>query len=89
MTNIPTVADYFKQQLGEELEPDPPHAPHDHENSPYHPEFTVETGCGEECKLAIDAGKQFLHHSQSAHGSRDKAEIIKVIRGIVLCYVYG
>lgn len=95
---VPTVAAYFKQKLGEELEPE---AERDrtHPASPYHPGFHIDTGCGCECRAAIDAAAEILQHLSNAYGEPGnrqhpkgpvlRASIAEATRNIVLCYVYG
>jgi hypothetical protein len=95
---VPTVAEYFKQKLGAELEPE---AERDrtHPASPYHPAFHIDTGCGVECRAAIDAAAEILVHLANAYGEPGnrqhpkgpplRAAVVEAARNIVLCYVYG
>ena len=96
--DVPSVAAYFQQKLGEVLEQD---ADPTNEADPSHPEFTIETGCGVECRAAIDAGAEVLNHLRSAFGPLDgdstehpcspplRAGVVDAIRNVVLCFVYG
>lgn len=96
---VPTVAAYFRQRLGAELEPD--RARPDSVASPYHPDFTIETGCGTDCRAAIDAAGEILAHVVNAFGPLPgdarahpkshqlRASIVDAARNVVLCYVYG
>lgn len=89
----PTVDEYFKLHFGVGLdlddearaEPIPVH-------SPAHPEFTIETGCGVDCKRAIDAAVALVAHVRAAYGE-DRPDLIRAIRmtcnEVVCCYVYG
>jgi hypothetical protein len=59
----PSVADYFEQKLGAKLPPAHPgetELDREHPASPAHPEFHIETGCGEDCKLVIDTACELL-----------------------------
>jgi hypothetical protein len=63
----PSVADYFEQRLGSKLPPAHPgetELDREHPASPAHPEFTIETGCGEDCKKVIDAAADVLKYLQ-------------------------
>lgn len=95
---VPTVAAYFQQKLGAELEPEGERDP-SHPASPYHPGFHIDTGCGVECRAAIDASAEILQHLASAYGEPGNAQhpkgpplrasVVEAARNIVLCYVYG
>lgn len=93
---LPTVAAYFLSKLGAELEnPAEPDQPY----SPSHPDFHIETGCGVECRAAIDAAAEILQHLSNAYGEPGnrmhpkgpplRASVVEATRNIVLCYVYG
>lgn len=96
---VPTVAEYFKRKLGAEL--DPGNTRPDSMGSPYHSHFTIETGCGVECRAAIDAAAEILAHVVNAFGPLPgdarahpkghalRASIVDAARNVVLCYVYG
>lgn len=101
---VPTVAEYFRQRLGSELElaelgHDTSPEYRNHPASPYHPEFTIETGCGSDCRAAIDAAAEIMLHLANAFGepgNREhpkgpalRAAVVEATRNIVLCYVYG
>jgi hypothetical protein len=93
----PTVAAYFLEKLGAALEAKPePGQPY----SPSHPDFNIESGCGEDCKAAIDAAAGMLSRNRIAfgpiegspehpRGAEIREEIVDAARDIVLCYVYG
>lgn len=95
---FPTVAEYFKQRLGAPLEDEPEPA---EVYSPSHPDFHIETGCGVECRAAIDAAAEILVHLTNAYGPLEpggrehpkgpplRAAVVDAARNIVLCYVYG
>lgn len=85
----PTVAAYFLDQLGAplEVESDPSHPA-----SPAHPEFTIETGCGEDCKQAIDNAAAIIDHIHLAFGN-DRPDLVRAVQittaSLVECLVYG
>lgn len=85
----PTVAAYFLDQLGAplEVESDPSHPA-----SPAHPEFTIETGCGEDCKHVIDDAAALIDHIHVVCGN-DHPELVRTVQlataGVVACMVYG
>lgn len=94
---VPTVAAYFLAQLREELQPASERKPRA-EHSPYHPGFHIDTGCGTECRAAIDAAAEMLGHLANAYGEPGadhpkarplRASVVEAARNIVLCYVYG
>ncbi len=101
---VPTVGEYFKQKLGAELEL--AELGHDvsaeyrkHPACPYHPDFHIDTGCGLDCRSAIDAAADMLRHLAYAYGepgNRElpkgaalRASVIDAARNVVICYVYG
>jgi len=96
---VPTVAAYFKQRLGADLEPDESERDPSHPASPYHPDFHIDTGCGVECRAAIDAAAEMLVHLANAYGEPGNAEhpkgpglraaVVDAARNVVICYVYG
>jgi hypothetical protein len=95
---VPTVAAYFKQKLGSELELDASERDPKHPASPYHPEFTIETGCGVECRAAIDTAAAVIDHVSAAFGEPGREHpkgpvcrgaVVEAVRNVVLCYVYG
>jgi hypothetical protein len=64
----PSVADYFEQRLGAKLPPAHPgetELDREHPASPAHPDFHIETGCGEDCKEAIDTAAALITHLRS------------------------
>jgi hypothetical protein len=91
----PTVAAYFFAKFGEHLETNAESDP-GHPASPAHPEFTIETGCGEDCRMAIDAAVALIDHIKTAFGE-ERPDLVaaivdsapKSVRGVVRCYVYG
>jgi hypothetical protein len=93
---VPTVAAYFEQKLGAPLEKNPKPA---EVSSPSHPDFHIDTGCGAECRAAIDASAEILQHLSNAFGEPGnrmhpkgpplRAAVIEAARNVVLCYVYG
>lgn len=95
---VPTIAAYFTQKLGEELEAPAQRDPA-HPASPYHPDFHIDTACGIECRAAIDASAEILQHLANAFGepgNREhpkgpamRAAVVEAARNVVLCYVYG
>lgn len=89
---IETVAEFFQRKLGEPLEhPDHPHCPPDHPASPAHPEFTVETGCGEPCAAAIEAYARVLGawEAPARVGRCNRAALVQLAREQVMEYVFG
>lgn len=97
---VPTVAAYFLQHLGEELQPASEREPKA-EHSPYHPSFHIDTGCGVECRAAIDAGAAMLSQIRTAFGplvdgtrehpkgAQLRVACVEAVRNVVLCFVYG
>jgi hypothetical protein len=91
----PTVAAYFLARFGEHLETWDESDP-EHQADPAHAEFSVETRCGEDCRMAIDAAVTLIDHIKAAFGD-DRPDLVaaivdaapKTVRGVVLCYVYG
>lgn len=87
----PSVATYFADQLGYSL----PLADDDEGIKPWspaHADFHIETGCGIECKKAIDAAAELMRHVREAGPreiSNDLNEIARVTGQIVRIYVYG
>lgn len=96
---VPTVGEYFRQRLGAELETVDLVDGEIPGYSPYHPEFTIETGCGVECRAAIDAAAEILVHLANAYGEPGnvqhpkgpalRASVVEAVRNVVICYVYG
>lgn len=86
----PTVAAYFELVLSRPLA-DPQRRDPPHVANPSHPSFHIETGCGVECKAAIDACAAFVEHVRAAFGEEtiEEEEIITNCTAVVLCYVYG
>ena len=87
----PTVAQYFADQLGGPLilaSGDDGTA----EWSPAHVDFHVGTGCGVECKRAIDAAAAFISQIRETFGD-DEPELVEDVRAacdrVVCCQVYG
>lgn len=94
---VPTVAEYFQTKLRADLEHVSERDPA-HPASPYHPEFTIDTGCGSDCRAAIDAAAEILMHVMNAYGEPGaehpkgpvlRAAIVDAARNVVRCYVYG
>jgi hypothetical protein len=95
---VPTVGAYFEQKLREPLQPVSEREPQ-YEHSPYHPSFHIDTGCGCECRAAIDAAAEILQHLANAYGEPGNREhpkgpelrkhVAEAVRNVVLCYVYG
>lgn len=95
---VPTVGAYFEQKLKAELEPVSDREPGE-VYSPYHPDFHIDTGCGVECRAAIDAAAAILSHLANAFGepgNREhpkgpalRASVVEAVRNVVICYVYG
>jgi len=97
---VPTVAAYFQQRLGAPLEETVDIVDGEIPGySPSHPEFTIETGCGCDCRAAIDASAEILQHLSNAFGEPGNAmhpkgpplrlAVVEAARNVVLCYVYG
>lgn len=95
---VPSVGVYFEMKLGAELEPKAERDPK-HPASPYHKDFHIDSGCGVECRAAIDASSEILSHLANAFGepgNREhpkgpalRAAVVEAARNVVLCYVYG
>jgi hypothetical protein len=95
---VPTVGAYFEQKLKAELEPVSEREPRE-PYSPYHPDFHIDTGCGVECRAAIDAAAEILQHLANAYGEPGNREhpkgpelrrhVVEAVRNVVICYVYG
>lgn len=97
---VPTVGAYFQQKLKADLQPESEREP-DQPHSPYNAEFHIDTGCGVECRAAIDAAAEILAHVVNAFGPLPgdarahpkshqlRASIVEAARNVVLCYVYG
>jgi hypothetical protein len=67
LLNPPTVADYFAEKLGAPLPPAHPgetELDRKHPASPAHPDFHIQTGCGEVCKVAIDTAARLIENLQ-------------------------
>lgn len=87
----PTVAAYFEAKLGREFEL-PEGYDAKHVSSPTHPDFHIETGCGVECKAAIDAAAGLQAHVRKAYGEHRPEMLIEIAmltNEVVNCYVYG
>lgn len=91
----PTVAAYFLAKFGVHLETRDESDPK-HPNDPAYPEFTIETGCGEDCRMAIDAAVALIDQIKTAFGD-DRPDLVaavvdavpKSVRGVIRCYVYA
>jgi hypothetical protein len=70
----PSVAAYFEQKLGAEL-PNPftggATTDKKHPASPAHPEFHIHTGCGIDCRAAIDAAALVLAYLRASEETPD------------------
>lgn len=91
----PTVAAYFLARFGVHLETADESDP-EHPNDPANPEFTIETGCGEDCRMAIDTAMDLINLVKSTFGN-DRPDLVaaivdstpEAVRDVVICYVYG
>lgn len=83
----PSIAVYFKAQLGKPLLT----RHHGKSYDPDHPAFHIHTTCGADCRKAIDAARDLLEHSRKANGEREQVTdtIIALTIEIVMTYVYG
>lgn len=85
-----SVADYFHHKLDSPLEPKPPEPIPVY--SPHHPEFHIMTGCGVECKRAIDAAHELISCSVEAGFvvlPLSRTSLIEHTKAIVEVYVHG
>lgn len=78
VTAPPSVADYFEQKLGAKLpaHPDDDDLDREHPASTAHPDFHIGTGCGRDCKSAIDAAAVLLTHLRATETADESAAII-------------
>lgn len=73
------VSEYFRQVLGGATLGTDSHG------------FPLDSGCGEDCRRAIDASHAFLIYVRNAFGVNSKAGdmVIDACRRTVLCYMHG
>jgi hypothetical protein len=91
-TDPPSVAAYFAAKLGRPLVDPQSRTAHDRKQpwSPFSPEFHIETGCGADCRAAIDMAAAFAALVRdSTADADDLAKLIEICESTVLCYVYG
>lgn len=84
MPYCPSVAAYFRQKFGAALEAD---ADPTDVNDPSHSEFTIDTECGNCCRVAMDAFAAMLALADQ-HSPRMREIVVDAARNVVLCYVY-
>lgn len=88
-SRTPTVVEYFAREL-DAAWPYPVNVKEP--SSPAHPDFNIRSGCGIDCKDAIDAAADALKHVRKAFGDDRKeleTAIIHACAEVVRCYVYG
>jgi hypothetical protein len=87
----PSVADYFEQKLSAKL-PNPftggDTIDKTKESSPAHPDFHIHTGCGVDCKAAIDAAAMVLPYLQGEE-TPDAVSAALVGASALLLFVRG